>query len=248
MKIRAAAAILLVFATPSALADHHEKKGGADAHPDTSGEEWKPLFNRDLSDAKFPKGIWTRDRGGVLTASEDQAIWTAKKYNDFVLDLEFKTAEGTNSGVIVHCSDIKNWIPNSVEVQIADDFAKQWKNADKKWQCGAIFGRLAASKSLVKKPGEWNRYTITCKGKIIRVVLNGEPVIEMDMAKWTDPKKNPDGTDIPNWLSKAAATLPLEGHIGLQGKHAGAPVYFRNLKIKELKKEEDRGRPATNLR
>ncbi len=48
------------------------------------------------------------------------------------------------------------------------------------------------------------------------------------------PKKNPDGSDIPEWLSKPAASLPLEGHIGLQGKHAGAPIYFRNIKIKEL--------------
>ena len=24
------------------------------------------------------------------------------------------------------------------------------------------------------------------------------------------------------------------GYIGLQGKHAGAPVYFRNVKVKEI--------------
>jgi hypothetical protein len=29
--------------------------------------------------------------------------------------------------------------------------------------------------------------------------------------------------------------LPTRGFIGLQGKHAGAPIYFRNIKIKELK-------------
>ena len=223
----------LVATATLAVADHHK-------HPDTSGEGWKPLFNKELSNAKHPKGVWTRDKAGVLTASEDQAIWSEKKYNDFVLDLEFKTAESTNSGVIVHCSDIKNWIPNSVEIQIADDHAKQWKNAEKTWQCAAIFGRLGAKKSNVKKPGEWNRYTITCKGKMIYVVLNGELVTEMDMSKWTDPKKNPDGSDIPSWLSKPAATLPLEGHIGFQGKHAGAPIYFRNIKIKELKSEEKR--------
>jgi hypothetical protein len=30
------------------------------------------------------------------------------------------------------------------------------------------------------------------------------------------------------------ASIPHAGHIGLQGKHAGAPIYFRNLKIKSL--------------
>ena len=221
---------LLLAAAAGAHADHHKAAG----HPDTSGAEWAPLFAEDLGNAIYPKGVWTRDGDGVLTASEDQAIWSEKKYNDFVLDLEFKNAEATNSGVIVHCSDIGDWIPNSVEIQIADDHSKQWAEADKKWQCAAIFGRLAAKKSVVKKPGEWNRFTITCKGKKISVVLNGELVTEMDMSKWTDAKKNPDGSDIPPWLSKPAASLPLEGHIGFQGKHAGAPIYFRNIKIKEL--------------
>jgi hypothetical protein len=229
MLLKAAAALAL--SSSLALADHHEEAAG---HPDTSGDGWKPLFAKDLGDAKFPEGVWTRDAEGVLTASKDQAIWSEKKYNDFVIDLEFKNAEATNSGVIVHCSDIKKWIPNSVEIQIADDHAKKWAKSDPTWQCAAIFGRLAAKKSVVKKPGEWNHYTITCKGKMISVVLNGELVTEMDMSKWTDPKKNPDGSDIPGWLSKAAATLPLEGHIGFQGKHAGAPIYFRNIKVKEL--------------
>ena len=185
---------------------------------------------------KIPSRDLDRDGDGVLTASEDQAIWSEKKYKDFVLDLEFKTADDTNSGVIVHCSDMQDWIPNSIEIQIADDHSEQWSSADKTWQCAAIFGRLAAKKSLVKKPGEWNHYTITCKGKMIYVVLNGELVTEMDMSKWTDPKKNPDGSEIPGWLSKPAASLQLEGHIGLQGKHAGAPIYFRKIKIKELEK------------
>jgi len=28
--------------------------------------------------------------------------------------------------------------------------------------------------------------------------------------------------------------LPTHGRVGLQGKHAGAPIYFRNVKIKEI--------------
>jgi len=201
------------------------------SHPDSS--KWEGLFSGDLSNAEFPSGVWSQ-QAGVLTATEDQCIWTKKQYDDFVLDLEFKTADGTNSGVIVHCSDMKNWIPNSVEIQIADDFSEKWSKSPKTWQCAAIFGRLAANKSAVKKPGEWNRMTVTCQGPLIYVLLNGEAVTEMDMRKWTDAKRNPDGSEIPPWLSKAAASIPHAGHIGLQGKHAGAPIFFRNLKIKAL--------------
>ena len=196
-------------------------------------EGWSDLFEYDLSDASAPKGVWSYE-GGVLTASQDKNIWTRKLYSDFILDLEFKTADGTNSGVVVHCSDANNWIPNSVEIQIADDFAEQWAKSPASWHCGAIFGHLAPAKSMVKKPGQWNSMTITCKGKTIGVTLNGEQVAVMDMAKWTSAKTNPDGSKIPDWLSKPKAELPLRGRIGLQGKHAGAPIYFRNIRIKEL--------------
>ena len=39
--------------------------------------------------------------------------------------------------------------------------------------------------------------------------------------KWTSAKTNPDGSDIPRWLSRPVAELPTHGRIGLQGKHAG---------------------------
>ena len=212
-----------------------DKKKADKIHPDSS--KWESLFKNDLSNASFPKGVWTCEKG-IFTASEDQAIWSAKKYQNFKLDLEFKTANGTNSGVIVYCTNKENWIPNSVEIQIADDYAKEWAESPKTWQCGAIFGHLAPTKSLVKKPGEWNRYTITCKGKKIKVALNGEIVNEMDMDLWTSATKNPDGSEIPSWLSTPFNKLATHGYIGLQGKHAGAPIFFRNIKIKELKDEE----------
>jgi hypothetical protein len=75
---------------------------------------------------------------------------------------------------------------------------------------------------------------ITCRGSNISVIRNGQQVTQIDMKKWTSAKKNPDRSDIPPWLSKPLAELPTKGHIGLQGKHGGVPIYFRNLKIKSL--------------
>jgi len=203
-------------------------------HPEPNTPGFVDLFAQDLSNGTFPKGIWTRTSDGELTATEDQCIFTQKTYKNFMLDLEFKTANGTNSGVIVHCSDTENWIPNSVEIQIADDYSEEWSKADPSWQCAAIFGHLPADHKAVKPPGEWNHYTITCIDRKIWVVLNGEFVNYMDMSRWLSGSKNPDGTSIPSWLSKPFASLPLEGHIGFQGKHAGAPFWFRNIRIQEL--------------
>ncbi len=170
------------------------------------------MFDPDLSNAIYPEGIWTFN-DGILTATEDQAIWSEKSYDNFIIDLEFKTASGTNSGVIVYTSNIQNWIPNSVEIQIADDYHEKWASSPKTWHCGAAFGHLAPNKSMVKKPGEWNRFTITCNDKKIYVLLNGEQVTELDMNLWTSAKTNPDGSEIPSWLSKPLAELPRKNNL-----------------------------------
>ena len=206
------------------------------SHPDS--KDWTSLFGDNLADADAPKDVWSINGEGVFTASEDQAIWSKKVYEDYILDLEFMTEDGTNSGVVVHCTNKDDWIPNSLEIQIADDFADKWASSPKTWQCGAIFGRLAPFESAVKRPGEWNRYTIVCQGRMIHVMLNGKWVSHMNMDQWIDPRINPDGTEIPAWLSKAAAYLPEHGYIGLQGKHADASIFFRNVRIKPLSQSE----------
>jgi hypothetical protein len=200
-------------------------------HPDSSS--WQPLFAEDLSNAEYPDGVWSVC-DGVLTATEDQAIWTKKSFDNFMLDLEFKTTPGANSGIIIYCSNMENWIPNSIEIQICDDYAEKWAKMPSTWHCGAVFGHLGPNKTAVKKPGEWNRCTITCKDKTVYVVINGDLVTELDMSKWTSAEQNPDGSEIPPWLSKPLAALPTYGHLGLQGKHAGALVYYRNVKIKVM--------------
>ncbi len=227
-RIKLAALFLLMWNFNSAFA-----QGSGPVNPDTKGAGWSDLFKSDLSNGVFPQGVW-KDSAGVFTASKDEALWSEKAYDDFILDLEFMNADGTNSGVIVHASDLKNWIPHSIEIQIADDFSEEWSKALPSWQCGAIFGHQPASKHNVKKPGEWNHYTVTCKGKMIWVALNGEIVNTFNMAEYTSAKKNPDGTEVPSWLSNPPSTLALHGHIGFQGKHAGAPIFFRNIRIKPM--------------
>lgn len=217
---------LLIVVHASAQTDYAK-------HPDTTQPSWKDLFNPALSNAVDNERVWSIS-DGVITASKDAPLWSDKAYDNFMLDLEFKNADGTNSGVIVHATDTADWIPHSVELQIADDYAAEWSKARPDWQCAAVFGHQAATKRTVKKPGEWNHYTITCVGKKIWIVLNGELVNEFDMSLYTSAKTNPDGSEIPAWLSNPLATLPLHGRIGFQGKHAGAPIYFRNIKIKEL--------------
>ena len=199
-----------------------------------AASKWKPLFGEDNASAKFDKGSWKLE-GDILTAYEDKVIWAEGAYENFILELEFKNEVGTNSGIIIYCTDEENWIPNSVEIQIADDYCEKWGDARKDYQCGAIFGHLPAKEQqVVNQPGEWNQFKIRCKGKQIEVTLNGKKVTTMDMSKWTSGKLNPDGSDIPSWLPKPFAELPTKGSIGFQGKHGDSKVSFRNIRIKTM--------------
>jgi len=196
-----------------------------------------PLFTADLSNAQYNKEVWSVDKEGVISAAADDAIWTTKEYENFELTLDFKNDVCTNSGVIIYCTNKNDWIPNSVEIQIADDHCAKWTDTKPIFMCGSIFGHLGPSEfGLVKKPREWNTMKITAKGKNIVVELNGKQIVNMDMKLWTSGTTNPDGTEIPSWLPKPFAELPTKGYIGFQGKHGDATIWFRNIKIKELDK------------
>jgi hypothetical protein len=196
---------------------------------------WKSLFEADLSNADFDTTVWSVDQQGVISATADQAIWSTQEYENFELELEFKNDSCTNSGVVIYCTDKKDWIPNSVEIQIADDYCKHFESSASTGSCGAVYGHLAPSAfQLVKTPGEWNKMKITARGKNINVELNGELITSMDMALWTSGSTNPDGSTIPPWLPRPFSELPTKGYIGFQGKHGEATIWFRNIKIKEL--------------
>lgn len=201
-------------------------------HPDSS--KWMPLFNADLSNAVYDKNVWFVNDKGWLTANKDDAIWSGRDYENFQLDLEYMFDPAANSGVMIYCSNMANWIPSTIEIQILDDNNEHWKNEAPHNKNGGLYGHTVPKVNNVKPAGEWNRMTVTAQGKHVVVAVNGEITVDADISQWTDSKKNPDGSDIPPWLSTAWATIPTKGRIGFQGKHGGAGIYFRNIKVKEL--------------
>ena len=193
-------------------------------HPDTT--DWKDLFVADLSNTVDPAG-WVFE-GKELVAKTHDTLWTKDSYGDFILDLEFKVIAESNSGVFLRSGDIKK-VLSALEIQVHDS-----ADGSKYGMVAAIYDAMPPSKSMAKPVGEWNHFTITCKGPLVSVVFNGEEVINADLDKWSEAGKNPDGT--PNKFKKALKDYARTGPIGLQGLHgkAQAPVYYRNLKIKVL--------------
>ncbi len=201
---------------------------------------WRDPIAGKLEDvADFEKGVWNYSWRTGLSAKKDSPLWLKGDYSNFVLDFEYRLDPGANSGVIIYTSDVKDWIPNSVEVQLLDDFADKWKKDPPRLKNGGLYGHVGPEKTSVKPAGMWNRMTIWARGNRVKVVVNGQTTVDDDLSRYTSAKTNPDGTPIQPWLSKPLASLPKHGAIGLQGRHGGASPYFRNMRIRDLGHDEE---------
>ena len=199
--------------------------------PPADSEGFTALFNgRDFTGWQ-PATNWTVEDGIVVLRDRtdgkehnDNYLWTERPYADFILDLEFKAAQGSNSGVFLRTSDLKDPVQTGIEIQVATPApGRPLGRGSVGWIYDLVAPRLNAF-----KPGDWNRYTITCRGSRISVLLNGQLVSEADLDQWTEARKNPDGT--PNKFHKPLRDFARSGYIGLQDH--GTPVWYRNIRIK----------------
>lgn len=198
----------------------------ASAQLDPDG--WIHLFNgKDLTGWIAPPGAWGVQEGLLTRSRGGGDIWSEQEYVDFILDLDFKLAPQTNSGVFFRTSNIHDCVQTGIEMQVLDSYGREQPG---KHDCGAVYDCLAPSKNMVRKPGEWNHATITCRGSKINIVMNGEAIIDMDLDEWTKPHMNPDGTG--NKFGTAYKEMARRGHIGFQDH--GIPVWYRNVRIKPL--------------
>jgi len=67
---------------------------------------------------------------------------------------------------------------------------------------------------MAKPAGEWNFMRVIARGSLLKVHLNGEQVVDVNL-------ENTSRSD-----------RPAKGYVGLQNR--GLPVWFRNVKIEEL--------------
>jgi hypothetical protein len=195
-----------------------------------AAQDGKPLFNGtdftgwQKADGKPVTSGWIVKDGAMVRNAPGGDIWTRDRYGDFVLELEFKTAG--NSGVFIRTDSPRDNVQTGIEVQVDVPRGKPDRHS-----VGAIYDLVAPTKENAKKD-DWNRLKITAAGSKLLVEVNGEPVAEMDLDKWTQGNKNPDGS--PNKFKTALKDFKREGHVGLQDH--GATVMYRNITIRELKK------------
>ncbi|HEY7118055.1 MAG TPA: DUF1080 domain-containing protein [Tepidisphaeraceae bacterium] len=154
--------------------------------------------------------------------------YTARKFADFVLALDFKITPKCNSGVFFRVTDPADPVQSGFEIQIYDSGGKAKVG---KHDSGALYDAREPSANAARPAGEWQHVEITAKGAKIEVVLNGRKVMDANLDDWKEAGKNPDGT--ANKFKSALKDMPRSGYVGLQDHLSD--LWFKNVKIKPLK-------------
>lgn len=210
---------------------------------DGNGPGWKRLGKNDFVNVNCEEDTWRWDKGvAYCTGQPVGVIRSRKMIKNFELVCEWKHKKtGGNSGVFVWASqqsidklaEGKGRLPDGIEVQVLDlGYAELYlkggngnRKADWFTSHGDVFptgpakmkpfppvapnGRRSfPSKNLTKGLNEWNHYYVRAINGEVRLWVNGEEVS--------------GGTDCD----------PSNGYLCLESE--GAPVEFRNLRIREL--------------
>jgi hypothetical protein len=158
-----------------------------------------------------------------LTGNQKFFLVTEKTYGDFIFEGEILLPDGkANSGFMfrAHAG------PNKVfgyQAEVDGDANRKWSGGlydegRRTWFISPIKGNKESEEAFRKRAGDsfkrndWNKYRITCKGKSIKIEVNGVVTTEVE-----------DDKD-------------ASGVIGIQHHGEKGQTYkFRNLRIKELK-------------
>lgn len=188
-------------------------------HAAPTEEGFTPLHTNDDASG-WDKGVHIKD--GLVSGG---GRYHKKQYSDFVLRFDFRLKAGANSGIGIRAARGGNAAYDGMELQVLENTADKYKKL-KPWQYhGSIYGVVAAKRGALKPVGEWNSQEVTAKGNHIVVKVNGQVIVDADIA---EASKNGtiDGKKHPGLMRK-------EGYLGILG-HGGG-VEFRNMRIKELK-------------
>ena len=111
-----------------------------------------------------------------------------------------------------------------MELQILDNTADIYARLEPYQYHGSVYGVIPAKRGFLRPVGEWNEEEVRVEGTRIRIILNGEVIVDGDIAEARD-KGTMDHQDHPGLKRE-------KGHIGFLGH--GSLVQFRKIRIKEL--------------
>ena len=174
--------------------------------------QWTSLFNgKDLAGWKPAHNArWTVE-DGVIVGRFDPAkpgggwLMSEREFSDFVLSVEFRGEPKHANSGVA----IRDPLHGSKDPAYTGYEIQILDIPDAKMPTGSIYN-VQKARYVPLKDG-WNTMEITARGKHISVLLNGDNVAETDNDR------------------------SLQGSIGFQAHSKDETLYFRDVKIRELK-------------
>src|SRR6478752_2999601 len=189
---------------------------------DTIGPLWSVKDGMIICDGTgFTEG--TADVGGSLI--------TTRQFGNFELTADWKVSPGGNSGILYHVVEgakYKHDYETGPENQVIDDSG--WKGQLREAQkSGSNYDMFEAPATKKLMPvGDWNSAKIVYNNGHVEHWLNGEKVVEFEEGSdaYNERFKKSKWVEYPDWNKSKTGAISLQDH--------GAPVYFRNIKIRAL--------------
>jgi cytochrome c len=215
--------------------------------PHEQAQGWQLLFDGKSTQGwhaygQQPAGGAWKAEGGALTLDVSQKqdgrivgggdILTDREFENYELSLEWKIAEGGNSGIIYHViedpSKYQSVWQTGPEMQVLDD-ARHPDGKIYKHRAGDLYDLIACRYVTVKAPGEWNHARLLIRDGHVEHWLNGRKVVEYELGgeAWKAMVAGSKFKDMPGFGTARKGRIALQDH--------GDRVWYRNIKIRELK-------------
>lgn len=196
----------------------------ADVTKKEKKEGFKSLFNGKSLDGWIGdvKGYSVED--GTIICKPGGNLYTAEQYGNFIFRFEFKFTPGANNGLGIRMAEGAHAAYDGMELQILENTADKYKELEPYQYHGSVYGVVPAKRGFLKPVGEWNFQEVIADGHRIKVILNGEVIVDADI-KDASANGTMDKKDHPGLLRP-------KGHIAFVGH--GDVLWFRNIRVKKL--------------
>jgi hypothetical protein len=208
---------------------------------------WILLFNgndfdgwRQCNGTEMPKNwiiednamkVYTGEGKDPGKGSNGDILFQDKEFENFELSIDWKASKMANSGIFFNVREVpgEKIYYAAPEVQVLDN-VDATDNKIASHLAGSLYDMIAADPKTVNPAGEWNTIVIHVQNGKVTHTQNGTEVLDYEMwtPAWDELVANSKFKNFPGFSEGIAK----KGYIGLQDH--GYPVWFRNIKIREL--------------
>ena len=180
---------------------------------------------------------WEVVDGALHLKGRSQSIYSAREYTNFILDFEWKIADGGNSGVKYRVRSYGGALLG-IEYQLLDDLKFKYES-DHIGSTGSIYALYEPRADKPLKPvGEFNHSRIVVQGNRLEHWLNGVQIASaiVGSREWHQRVAASKFAKRSNFAENASGKLMLQDH--------GHPTWFRSITIQELAPTRTRRLPG----